>query len=443
MCWTGYYLRGNENVMNKILSRRSLLKSSAVLGAAAGFPAIVPSTVLGATAPSNQITIGSIGTGSMGMGNLKGFLNMDDTRLLAACDVDQKHRDNAKRTIDGKYGNTDCATYNDYRELLARDDIDAVHHAVPDHWHALISVAAANAGKDIYGQKPLARTIPEGRAIVEAVERNGVIWQTGSQQRSDGRFRLAAELVRNGRLGKMKFAEARLPGGYGGGNPKPAPVPEGLDYNMWLGSAPMQPHRDLGRGGGTMHWNWRWMRDFSGGQITDWSGHNIDISHWGLGLDRTGPIEVSGTGSFSDKELFNVITSYDFDLKYADGSLVKVTSKYAPGVRFVGEEGEILVTRTKIEASDPSILKDPIPSNGVHLYRSTDHHRNFIDGVKSRKECICPAEVGHRSISGGLLGEIAIYAGRPLKWDPEKEQFTNDPVANGMLSRSYREPWVL
>ncbi len=413
-----------------------------MLGAVAGFPSIVPSSVLGAMAPSNRITIGGIGTGSMGMGNLKGLLNCDGTQLLAVCDVDRKHRANAKKTIDNKYGNTDCSEYNDYRELLARDDIDAIFHALPDHWHGIICVAAANAGKDIYGQKPLARTIKEGRAIVEAVERNGVIWQTGSQQRSDHRFRLACELVRNGRLGKILYAEARLPGGSGGGSPKVVPVPEGLDYDMWLGPAPAQPHRDLGRGG-SMHWNWRWLRDFSGGQITDWSGHNIDIAHWALGLDRTGPVVISGTGEFSDKDLFNVITKFHFDLKYADGSLVKVTSDHSPGVRFVGEEGEILVTRAKIEASHPSILKDPIPSNGIHLYESRDHHKNFIDCVRSRKETICPAEVGHRSISAGLLGEIAIYTGRTLKWNPGKEEFIGDPVAEGLLGRSCREPWVI
>jgi predicted dehydrogenase len=428
----------------KTSTRRNLLKASAIVGAAAGFPAVIPSSVLGAAAPSNRITIGGIGTGSMGMGNLKGFLNLDGTQLLAACDVDRRHRANAKRAIDSAYGNTDCATYNDYRELLARDDIDAVFHALPDHWHGIICVAAANAGKDIYGQKPLARTITEGRAIVDAVERNGVIWQTGSQQRSDGRFRLACELVRNGRLGKIKFAEARLPKGSGGGNPTPTPVPEGFDYELWLGPAPMQPHRDLGSSHGSgMHWHWRWMRDFSGGQITDWSGHNIDIAHWGLGLDRTGPVEISGTGSFPDSGLFNVITDFDFDLNYADGSLIKVTSKYGAGVRFVGEEGEILVTREKIEASHPSILKDPIPSNGIHLYESRDHHQNFIDCVRSRKEAICPAEVGHRSISAGLLGEMAIYTGRTLKWNPDTETFIGDPVASGLLTRSYRSPWVL
>jgi len=424
-------------------TRRNVLRISALAGAAAGFPAIVPSSVFGATAPSNRITIGGIGVGSMGMGNLKGFLNAPGTQLLAVCDVDRKHRAKAKKTIDGKYGNPDCAEYNDYRELLARDDIDAVFHALPDHWHGIICVAAANAGKDIYGQKPLARTIKEGRAIVDAVERNGVIWQTGSQQRSDARFRMACELVRNGRLGKMLYAEARLPAGSGGASPAPTPVPEGFDYDMWLGPAPMQPHRNLGNKAGGMHFNWRWMRDFSGGQITDWSGHNIDIAHWGLGLDRTGPVEISGTGKFSDTELFNVITQYHFDLKYADGSLIKVTSDHGPGVRFVGEDGEILVTRSKIEASHPGILKDPIPSNGIHLYESRDHHVNFLDCVRSRKETICPAEVGHRSISAGLLGEIAIYTGRTLKWNPETEEFIGDPVANGLRSRAFREPWAL
>ncbi|MDF7823101.1 Gfo/Idh/MocA family oxidoreductase [Pontiellaceae bacterium B12227] len=429
--------------MKKPLSRRNLLKTSAVAGAAAGFPTLIPSSVLGATAPSNTITIGGIGTGSMGMGNLKGLLNAGGTRLLAVCDVDKRHRANAKNTIDKKYGNTDCAEYNDYRKLLARDDIDAIFHALPDHWHGIICVAAANAGKDIYGQKPLARTIKEGRAIVDAVERNGVIWQTGSQQRSDARFRMACEIARNGRLGKIIRAEAGLPGGYGGGSAKTVPVPESLDYDMWLGPAPMQPHRNLGHNSGSMHWNWRWMRDFSGGQITDWAGHNIDISHWGLGLDRTGPVEISGTGKFSDKELFNVITEFNFDLHYKNGEHISVSNKYPTGVRFVGEDGWVLVTRNKIEASHPSILKDPIPSHGIKLYESRDHHQNFLDCVRSRKEAICPAEVGHRSISAGLLGEIAIYTGRKLKWNPDTEEFIDDSIADGMLTRAYREPWVI
>ena len=201
-----------------------MLKTSAALGAAAGFPSIVPPSVFGAAAPSNRITIGGIGTGSMGIGNLRAFLNTAGTQVLAVCDVDKSHREKAARLVDSHYRNKDCAEYNDYRDLLARTDIDAVFHALPDHWHGIICAAAADAGKDIYGQKPLARTIREGRAIVDAVERNGVIWQTGSQQRSDYRFRLACELVRNGRLGKIQFAEARLPAGRGGGNPRPAPV---------------------------------------------------------------------------------------------------------------------------------------------------------------------------------------------------------------------------
>jgi len=423
-------------------TRRNLLKATALAGAAAGFPTIVPSSVFGENAPSNRIAIGGIGVGSMGWGNLHGFLYTPGTQVVAVCDVDARHRERAKNAVDGVYENQDCLAFNDYRELLARDDIDAVFHALPDHWHGIICVAAANAGKDIYGQKPLARTIKEGRAIVDAVERNGVIWQTGSQQRSDGRFRLACELVRNGRLGKIIRAEAGLPGGHVRANTAPTiPVPEGLDWDMWLGPAPEQPCRDFGNGG--PHWNWRWMRDFSGGQITDWSGHNIDISHWGLGLDRTGPVEVSGTGSFPDSGFFNVITSFDFSLKYKNGEHVQVSNKFPVGVRFVGEEGWILVTRQKIEASHPSILKDPIASNEIHLYESRNHHHNFIDCVRSRRETICPAEVGHRSISAGLLGEIAIYTGRTLKWNPETEEVIGDPVAAGLLSRSFREPWVL
>lgn len=424
-------------------TRRNLLKTTALAGAAAGFPSIVPSSVFGEDAPSNRIAIGGIGLGSMGWGNLYGFLHTPGTQVVAVCDVDAHYRERAKEAVDGLYENQDCQAFNDYRELLARADIDAVFHALPDHWHGIICVAAANAGKDIYGQKPLARTIKEGRAIVDAVERNGVIWQTGSQQRSDARFRMACELVQNGRIGKIIHAEAGLPGGHARESSAPIiPVPEGLDWDMWLGPAPAQPCRDFGRGG--PHWNWRWMRDFSGGQITDWSGHNIDISHWGLGLDRTGPVEVSGTGTFSDRQnCFNVIYNFDFDLKYANGELIKVSDKFPVGVRFVGEEGWILVTRQKIEASQPSLLKDPIASNGIHLYESRDHHHNFIDCVRSRRETICPAEVGHRSISAGLLGEIAIYTGRTLKWNPDREEIIGDPVAEGLLGRSYREPWVL
>ncbi|MCK4564468.1 MAG: Gfo/Idh/MocA family oxidoreductase [Verrucomicrobia bacterium] len=422
-------------------TRRNLLQTSALLGVAAGFPAIVPSTVFGDDAPSNRITIGGIGVGSMGTGNLRGFLHAQGTQILAVCDADEKHRNRAKKIVDDKYENTNCTAYNDYRDLIARDDIDAVFHALPDHWHGIICVAAANAGKDIYGQKPLARTIKEGRAIVDAVERNGVIWQTGSQQRSDRRFRFACELVQNGRIGKIIHAEAGLPGGRGGGTAEPIPVPEGFDFDRWLGPAPEQPCRELGRGG--MHWNWRWMRDFSGGQITDWSGHNIDISHWGLGLDRTGPVEISGTGTFADTDLFNVITQFDFDLKYAGGELIKVSNTFPVGVRFIGEEGWIQVGRGWIKASHPSILKNPIASNGIKLYESRDHHVNFLDCVRNRTETICPAEVGHRSISAGLLGEIAIYTGRTLKWNPETEEIIGDPVADGLLSRSFREPWIL
>ena len=423
-------------------SRRNLLKTSAVLGAAAGFPSIVPSRVLGADAPSNRIAIGGIGVGSRGTSDMQSLLHTPGTQILAICDVDEGHRNRAKKIVDKKYINTDCVTYNHYEELLARNDIDAVFHALPDHWHGIVAVAAANAGKDIYGEKPLARTIKEGRAIVDAVERNGVIWQTGSQQRSDQRFRMACELVQNGRIGKIIRAEAGLPGGRGGGaNPAPIPVPQGLDWDRWLGPAPAQPCRDFGRGG--PHWTWRWMRDFSGGQITDWSGHNIDIAHWGLGLDRTGPVEVSGAGTFSDADLFNVITQFDFDLKYAGGEHIKVSNTFPVGVRFVGEEGWVHVGRGWIKASHPSILKNPIASNEIHLYESRNHHVNFLDCVRSRKETICPAEVGHRSISAGLLGEIAIYTGRTLKWNPETETIIGDPVADGLLSRSFREPWVL
>jgi len=429
---------------NPKISRRSILKTSAAFGAAAGFPVIVPSTVFGQNAPSNRIVMGSIGTGSQGTGNMKAFLNAPGTQLVAVCDVDKKHRERAKTEIDKKYGNTDCATYNDFRELIARGDLDAVHHALPDHWHAAISIAAANAGLDIYGQKPLARSIREGRAICDAVHRNGIVWQTGSQQRSDTRFRFACELVRNGYIGRIVKTEVGLPGGKStGGDPTPIPVPDGLDWNLWLGPAPAQPCRNLGHKTGGPHWNWRWVRDFSGGQITDWSGHHIDIAQWGLGFERTGPVEITGKGLTAEGGFYNVIYDYSFDLKYANGQHINVSNHNTKGVKWIGEDGWIYVTRGKIDASNPKLLKQEIGPNEIHLYKSPNHTTDFLNCVRSRKEPVAPVEIGHRSISAGLLGEIAIYTGRKLKWNPDTEELIGDPEASALLGRSYREPWIL
>ncbi|MBN2137190.1 MAG: Gfo/Idh/MocA family oxidoreductase [Sedimentisphaerales bacterium] len=422
------------------ITRRSFLrKTAAIAGSAAALPAIVPASVFGADAPSNNIVMGAVGVGSQGTGDMQGFLSKSEVRMLAVCDVDRNHRDRAKGLCDRKYGNKDCKTYLDFRELIARGDLDAVMIAVPDHWHALPAIAAANAGLDIHAQKPFARSIREGRAICDAVARYGRVWQTGSQQRSDYNFRRACELVINGRIGKVLEIEVGLPTGGGTGVKQTAPVPEGLDWNWWLGPAPWVPYR------GVCHWDWRWIMDYSGGQLTDWAGHHIDIAHWGMGWDRTGPVEVHGKGTYPTEGLYNVPTHYRFECKYADGRVMTVANnqQLKQGAKWIGEKGWIHVSRGGLTAEPASVLKEVIGPGETKLYESRDHKQNFLDCVKTRKLTICPTEVGHRSISVGLLGEIAMLTGRKIKWNPDTEQIIDDPQASALLGRSYREPWVL
>lgn len=427
--------------MNKgRITRRSFLKGTAVAtGTTMVFPAIVPSSVFGAYSPSNRIVMGAIGVGSQGSGDMRGFLSKPEVQMVAVCDVDKSHRDNAKKIVDQKYRNSDCTAYLDFRDLIGRGDLDAVQLAMPDQWHAIPAIAAARAGLDIHGQKPLARSIREGRAICNAVHRYGRVWQTGSQQRSDWKFRRACELVRNGRIGKILKVEVGLPTG-GATDVKPVmQVPEGLDWNFWLGPAPYVPYR------GVVHWNWRWIMDYSGGQLTDWAGHHIDIAHWGMGWDYTGPVEIEGKGNYPKEGLYNVPTEYKFACKYADGTVMTVANnqQLTQGAKWYGEKGWIHVNRGGLNASNEKILREEIAPNEIKLYESRDHKQNFLDCVKSRKLTICPAEVGLRSISVALLGEIAMLIGRKIKWDPVKEEIIGDTEAGALLGRSYREPWVL
>lgn len=435
-------------VKDKSVNRRQFLKRAT--GVAAGvvaFPYVISSSALGKAgtiAPSNRITMGCIGVGSQGTSDMRGFLGRDVVQIVAVCDVDGSHRNRACSMVNEKYGNNDCAGYNDFRELLARDDIDAVMIALPDHWHAIAAIVAARAGKDIHAQKPFAYTISEGRAICDAVKRYGVVWQTGSQQRSNASFHHACELVRNGRIGKVHLVEVGLPTGRTHGLSKPLPVPEGLDWNMWLGPAPWRPYCDFGRG--SCHYQWRWIMDYSGGQLTDWAGHHIDIAHWGLGLERSGPVEIEGRGVYPKDGLYDVPYEYKFTCKYANGLTMVVANnkQLLQGAKWYGESGKwIYVKRRKLEANPPSVLKEVIGPDEINLYRSRDHKQNFLDCIKSRKETIAPAEIGHRSISVGLLGEIAMLTERKLRWDPEKEVFLNDDGANRMLSRPMRSPWHL
>ncbi len=421
--------------------RRFLWNAAGVSAGVVGFPHIVPSTVFGSSAPSERITLGCIGVGGQGTGNMQGFLSKKDAQVVAVCDVDKKNLDRAKSLVDKKYENTGCATYSDFREVIARADIDALSLAMPDHWHSIPVVLGAQAGKDMYGEKPLARTIHEGRVMRDAMNKYGRIWQTGSWQRSQESFRHACELVRNGRIGKILRVEVGLPTGSGTDNRPVQPVPENLDWDFWLGPAPWVPYR------GVSHWDWRWIMDYSGGQLTDWAGHHIDIAHWGLGLEETGPVEIEGKGVYPKDGLYNVPTEYKFTCKYANGvEMVVANDRQVPkgmGAVWYGEKGWVHVDRGRQATEPANLWNDVIGPNEIRLYESRDHQQNFLDCVRSRKKTITPIEVAHRSISVGLLGEIAMLLERRLHWNPEKEEFVNDPEANRMLSRPMRAPWHL
>lgn len=426
-----------------IVNRRSFLKGVAVAGAGFALPTIVPSTVFGANAPSNRLEMAAIGVGGMGMGNLRAFLGRKDIQVVAACDVDETHLNGAINSINKKYNNKDCRGYGDFRELFATEKVDTVMLALPDQWHALIAVAAARAGCDIYGEKPLARSIKEGRAICDAVQRYNRVWQTGSWQRSRSNFHQACQLVRNGRIGKVTHVEVGLPKAR---SPRavqsPQTPPSALDWNMWLGPAPWRPYAAFGGRG--IHFDWRWILDFSGGQISDWSGHHIDIAHWALGLDKTGPIAIEGNADYPINAQYDVPNRFKFNCTYADGLEIAVSDGLKMGPKWYGENGKwIHVWRGGIRASDPAILREKMGSGDDPLYISRDHHGNFVDCVKSRKSTITPVETAHRSISVGLLGEIAMTTGRKIRWNPETEEIISDPSASALLGRSYREPWVL
>ncbi|NIA13163.1 MAG: Gfo/Idh/MocA family oxidoreductase [Nitrospiraceae bacterium] len=424
-------------------TRRKFLKTAAA-GVAA--PYIIPASALGAgggRAPSNRLTLGLIGLGSMGLRHVKGFLYEDDCQITAVCDVDAARRGVAVAEVNQHYGTQDCAAYNDYRELLARDDIDTVCISVPDHWHAVLAIAALRAGKDVYGEKPLALTIAEGQAIVDEVERTRRVWQTGSWQRSTAHFRFACELVRNGRIGKLQRVEV----GIGKGSdiaPQPVmPVPEGFDYERWLGPAPWAPYTEK-----RCHWNFRWILDYSGGQVTDWGAHHIDIAQWGMGTDDTGPVAVEGKGVFPTEGLWNAALDYQFSCRYANGAMLHVGSNnhYKQGVQFFGDAGLVHVTRQGVKTEPKDLVRETFGPNEIHLPRPSGDHRqghrgNFLHCVRTRQACIVPAEIGHRSITIAHLGNIAMLLGRKIQWDPVRQVVVNDAEASRMTSRAMRAPW--
>lgn len=455
-------------------SRRAFLhnslKASVVASLASnGFPSIVPSRVFGQNAPSNRINIGAIGNGRISRSHdMPGVWKYDIAQIIAVCDLDKKRAKDAESLANRQYSNrtgtsfSGVKVYYDYRELLQNKDIDAVLVSVPDHWHALIGIDAVEAGKDVYLQKPASLTIAEGRALSNAVHRTGRIMQIGSQQRSSAQFRYAAELVRNGRIGQLKTVYVGLPGDPSGKEEPEMPVPENLNYEMWLGSTPyvyytekrVHPQNSYDRPG------WLRCEQFGAGMITGWGAHHIDSAHWGMDTEYTGPVEVWGTAEFPKSGLWDVHGIFTTEALYANGVKMIVSNELPNGIKFEGTEGWIFVTRgnyratasdpvpdasgTKpLDASDPKIIKSEIGPNEIHLYESSDQHGNWLECVNSRKDPISPIEIGHRACSTCLIHHMAMKLKRKLYWDPINERFRNDDEANSMLSRPQRWPYMI
>jgi predicted dehydrogenase len=430
------------SVPEQACSRRRFLGAAATSLAA---PWIVTSARGDAPPPGDRITMGLIGCGGMGGANLHGFLQKPEVQVLAVCDPDESRRASARARVEAFYaaGSRNgayrgCEQYNDFRDLLARGDIDAVIIATPDHWHALVVVSAARAGKDMYGEKPLSLTVRQGRVMSDTVRRYGRVFQTGSQQRSDERFRFACELVRNGRIGAVRTVTCGLPPGGTTGLHPPIPVPEGFDYDLWLGAAPWAPYCEQ-----RTHYVFRNILDYSGGNLTDWGAHHIDIAQWALGRMESGPTLVEGAGTFPADGLWNAAVDYELSCLYDDGIRLVITSRVENGVRFEGEAGTVFVNRERIEAEPAGLLATTFGPNEVHLFRSPGHRQNFLDCVRSRREPIAPIEQAHRTITIAHLGNIAMQCRCPVRWDPGREVIIDNAEASRMLDRSMREPWRL
>jgi predicted dehydrogenase len=422
----------------KLISRRQFVQAGTTAIAA---PYFIPSRVLGADAPSKQITVGFIGTGDHGTGwNLRRYVGFRDARVLVVCDVDSDRMRRAKEIVDEQYLNHDCATTKDFRDVLARKDIDAVMISTPDHWHTLISVMAVRAGKDVQCEKPTL-TIDEGKILIEAVRKNDRVFQTSTEDRAVPVYHRMAELVRNGRIGKLQKIEVILPKQPNvPGDPTPQPVPPGLDWDMWLGPAPYAPYTK-----DRVHFNFRWIWDYSGGIICDWGAHLFDTAQWANDTERSGPVEIEGVGTHWEGGLYNTVKEYDVTYGYANG-VVMTCKPGNPSIKFIGSDGWVgnRGWLGKVEASSKEILESKIGPNEIHLYTNpAGEHRDFLDCVKSRKDPYFPVDIGHRVSTVCHLANIAIRLGRKLKWDPNAERFDQDDQANAMMSRPMRSPWKL
>lgn len=455
------------------LSRRELIKG-ALCASVAAFPTIVSSRIFASPAPSDRIQLAQIGCGRIARDSeFPGVLrNGDVAQYVAVCDLDTVRQADAKQTIEAAYANqfgkdkyAAVKTYGDYREMLEDKSIDAVCISTPDHWHAEPAVAAAFAGKDIYLQKPASLTIREGRQMADTIRRTGRILQLGSQQRSECQFRLACELVRNGRIGKVEEILIGLPVDPTGDEEPEMSVPENLNYEMWLGSTPMVYYTEkrVHPQAPTLKIRYDrpgWLRceQFGAGMITGWGAHHIDIAHWAMGTEFTGPVEVVANAEFPHRGLWDVHGSYHVRAKYANGATMYISDKYPNGIKFIGADGWIWVTRGTykpgdsapgtprnqvLDASDVRILRDGIKDNEIHLHASPkdDHHLDWLTSIRTRKEPVAPAEVGHRSCTVCLLSHAAMRLNRNLRWDPQAECFVGDEGANALLSRKQRAPY--
>ena len=461
---------------SKFYSRRKFLKDSvkATAGtmALAHFPTIVPASVFGKTAPSNKINVGQIGIGRIARTHdLAETFKYDVAHIMAVADLDRTRLQSGKQMIEGWYAKKtgkanyiDVKIYDDYRTLLADKDIDAVMISTPDHWHAQPAIEAALAGKHIYLQKPTSLTIEEGRMMSDIVQKSGVTFQLGSQQRSMNpwpQFKKACELVRNGRIGKLLTVRIGLPGDPPGGITTEMPLPENLNYDMWLGSTPYI-YYTLDRVHSQTDPNSRpgWLRceQFGAGMITGWGVHHIDIAHWGMNTELTGPLEIESSGVFPKTGLWNVHGDFEVKMKYANGVEMFINGKYPNGIRFEGSDGWIFVSRGNVgvtatdpgmdaaqnkafNASNPKILNSVIGPNEVHLYESPEQHGNWLDCIQSKKTTISTPEIAHRSCSACLVAHAAMKTEKKLFWDPNKEIFKDNIEANKLLSRPQRFPY--
>jgi predicted dehydrogenase len=472
------------------ITRRKFLtdtaKASIGTALALDFPTIVPASVFGKNAPSNRINVASIGCGRIStIHDMTEIARYAGARIIAVCDLDKKRADAGPQFVKNNYikaskenggltGDWNIKVYYDYKELLLNKDIDAVHISLPDHQHAIVGVHAVSAGKDVYLQKPASLTIEEGRTLANEVKKSGRILQMGSQQKSIDpwpQFKKACELVRNGRIGQLKTIEVGLPGDPGGGNTTPMAVPSNLNYDAWLGATPEVYYtedrvhsQDATPRGISSRPGWLRCEQFGAGMITGWGAHHIDTAHWAMGMEYSGPIEVWGHANFPTddpnyKELWNVHGIFRTEAMYANGVHMIVSNELPNGVKFIGTDGWIWVTRGNyrvtdsdpvadkdgikpIDASNPKILQSVIGANEIHLYESSEQHANWLDSIKTRKEPVAPIEVGHRSCSACLLHQIAMKLKRKIYWDPEKEAFkNNDTEATAMLSRPRRKKY--